>query len=546
MDPTPEEQAAAYAILFGNYTCGKPPAPPPELLNGGRKSTRTRSHNNRRRRHSQRGGAKLGPHAQDWAGAAEQNMTSTNPTANATLRFYRLIIFVDIIHLLQLDSRAVDLGQCNALSDIICRHLTDEDVLTAYLTAKFGSKCEVVFGMAGAGYAACQSGALPYFTRILTYISSLPGLESVSTFAVTVVDATMDILGLGASFYGIINWGLLLFGFSKMYTNLGAPPTQDIVEERLPRPLAILYRFVLRPLLVSGVVTASQAFSQIPGGIKKLFTAAKYYKEHGAGAALRDACRSITPTLDKLIDSSDTNPRVFIQLGKNFEDIINEFTKNTAVANQLKCRFMTQFANEEGASKLLAALRVTIDPACASSGAAARVVTNPPTFASNAVLSAPGAVAGVDPTSQAVLSAPGYQQLPPPQTTLSQPQQQQQASYQQYQQQPQQPQQPTFLDQYQPNSNSHKDSLRKVRGGIVRPGTGTSSKPDLRLLNELAIKSTGTGINRKSTRDEWGPRGPRGGSSKHKKKHPRPTNKRKLLVKRVRRRSMKNKKKGKW
>lgn len=38
-----------------------------------------------------------------------------------------------------------------------------------------------------------------------------------------------------------------------------------------------------------------------------------------------------------------------------------------------------------------------------------------------------------------------------------------------------------------------------------------------------------------------------GGSSKHKKKHPRSTNKRKLLVKRVRRRrSMKNKNKGKW
>ena len=37
-----------------------------------------------------------------------------------------------------------------------------------------------------------------------------------------------------------------------------------------------------------------------------------------------------------------------------------------------------------------------------------------------------------------------------------------------------------------------------------------------------------------------------GGSSKHKKKHPRSTNKRKLLVKRIRRRSMKNKNKGKW
>jgi hypothetical protein len=37
--------------------------------------------------------------------------------------------------------------------------------------------------------------------------------------------------------------------------------------------------------------------------------------------------------------------------------------------------------------------------------------------------------------------------------------------------------------------------------------------------------------------------GMRGGSSKHKKKHPRSTNKRKLLVKRVRRRSMKHKKK---
>lgn len=46
-----------------------------------------------------------------------------------------------------------------------------------------------------------------------------------------------------------------------------------------------------------------------------------------------------------------------------------------------------------------------------------------------------------------------------------------------------------------------------------------------------------------SRRPGDGPRYRRGGSSKHKKKHPRSTNKRKLLVKRIRRRSMKHKKK---
>ena len=507
MDPTPEEQAAAYAILYGSdYDCSIPPVPPPELLNGGRKSTRTRSHNNRRRRrHSQRGGVKLGRKARDWAAAAEQNMISTNPTANATLRFYRLIIFVDIIHLLGLDKEEVNLDQCNALSDIICFNLDDEAVLTAYLTAKFGSKCEVMFGLAGAGYAASQSGALPYFTRILTYISSIPGLKSVSTFAVIIVDATMDILGLGASFYGIINWGLLLFGFSKMYTNFKAPPTQDIVEARLPRPLAILYRFVFKPLVVSGVVTASQAFSQIPGGIKKLFTAAKYYKERGAGAALRDTCRAITPTLDKLIASTDTDPSVFIQLGKNFEKIINEFTQTPAVANQLKCRFMNQFADEKGAAELLAAFRVTIEPACtassgaaASFGAATRVVTNPSTFASNVVLSAP--------------EYPPQPTLSPPQPTISQPQQQ------------------------------HRQQQQ-------RPVRGSMHEEHSRLLQTTMGHMPASGSNR--TEPYRDPRGPvrrygRGGSSKHKKKHPRPTNKRKLLVKRVRRRSMKNKNKGKW
>jgi hypothetical protein len=451
-------------------------------------------------------------------------MINTNPTANATLRFYRLIIFVDIIHLLQLDSRDVDLRQCNNLADIICRHLHDEAVLTAYLTARFGSRYEVGLGLVGAGYAASQSGALPYFTRVLTYISgSLPGLGPVYTYAVTIVEATMDIFGLSASFCGIINWGLLLFGFHSMYKNFRAPPNIDIVEAGLPRPLAMLYRFVLKPLLINSVTTAYQAFSQLPGGIKGLLTAAKRYRESGARVVLQHACSAITPTLTKLIVSTEINPSVFIQLGENFEgiitDIITEFKtkypETAGTAERLKCRFMTQFANEEGAANLLAALKVQVDTACtASSGAAARVVTNLPTSASQAVLSAPGAV------------AQQYQQLPPPQLAFPPPQTTFSPPQTTYQLAPDlmHPERSKLLQTtmgYMPASGSSGYRADPYHDGRNRKGRDES-------------KDDGRGRDRR--------RG--GGSSKHKKKHPRSTNKRKLLVKRVRRRrtTMKNKK----
>jgi hypothetical protein len=98
-------------------------------------------------------------------------------------------------------------------------------------------------------------------------------------------------------------------------------------------------------------------------------------------------------------------------------------------------------------------------------------------------------------------------------------QQQQQQQEQQEQQPPQQQQQQQQQEQQQQQQQQQEQQQQQLRGKRSRGGDGDDDRRDRR-------------------------RG--GGSSNRKKKHPRSTNKQKLLAKRVRRRSMKNKKKGKW
>ena len=516
MEVTPEE---AQQALFGNV-CSNPNPNPPEFIpmdipmisnrGGGRKSTRVRTHSSRhrRRRHAQRGGA-LGTHSQTWAEEAERLMKADCPAANTTLRFYRLIIFVDIIHLLRLDQEQLDPDRCKKLVGIICKYLNNEDVLAAYLVAKFGSIYKVMFGLAGVARDLANRGAFPYFTRILTYIQTNETLANISTFAVTLVAGTLDVFGLDSSFDGIINWALMAYGLHVVVDNYrkGHRGEEDIIYDFLSKrrpttPFAIIYGYVLKPLVISGIGTSYDFFSQFPDVTMRVISAASHYREQGVGAAISDAtgaargmCAAVTgPIIAKLvgwITTSQANPIILSQLGFTFEAIITEFDESPQRAVELKCAFIKQFANggtkQEVADRtmLLNQLHALTMCSPAPQGAAASF----------------GAALG-NPTQGAAASFGA---------ALGNPTHGAAASF------------VNPLGGVVRNSTDNAN-LRKPKGGVEKPdkGTGTGRKPS-----------------------RWDQVGPRGGSSKHKKKHPRPTNKRKLLIKRVRRRrtTMKNKNK---
>ena len=564
MNPTPEEQEEAFKKLFGNYTCGQPPVPPSWSggMGDGRKSTRIRSHNSsrRRRRHAQRGGAKLGPYAEEWAKYGEFMITENESVerdkrgvqTTATLRFYRTIVFVDIVHLLGLDSYPVDVAKCTKLADIICKHLQHEDILTAYIGAKMGSKWQVALGMTGVssvGYAISQEESVyTYFAQLLAYISTTTFSGKVYEFAVRI----LNFYGVGTSFTGIIFSGLFLHGMYTMIYNFVTKryPGPDFIERNIGRA-APVYKYILRPVFLGSLIQGYNIGSGIPPLYARILNAAKrYINPGGGGEAMRDVCDTISPTLDKLIGSTQVDPDLLVGLVEQFGQIIHEFSPEDD--ERLKCRFMNQFASSDDGLKLLVDFKVPEDyrpelqKEIAAAAAACPVGSSRPA----------AAAAAVQPPSPVQVSPAQYQPPPLPFSPL-----------------------PVGVVSSvsvgvgnPPDRWMHPARLRRMRqsrmgqqsaqpGGFGSQGPpgGFGSQPGglgAAVVNPASERSkllrTTYGIGKLKKQTQWDGVDPnkkrKGGSSKHKKKHPRTTNKRKLLVKRVRRRSMKNKnkKKGKW
>lgn len=454
-----QEDADAYNFLYRNYKCDAKSPPTMQVVKKRARETGSKIHSRRSQVGSQVGGARLGQYATEWVEMGELMIKEKEEaraagrereTSTATLRFYRLIIFIETVNLSGLDQQSIhghghgsndNRLKCSNLVDIICLNLTNEAVLTAYLTSQFGSKLSVAFGLTGIGFVAHtltqEDNAFTYLIQILTYISSNEYVQPVGSFA---LDTVLTFYGIGGSFTGIMNAGLLLYSIYNMIRSAvtGQYPQPDIIERNIAVKLVPVYKYFLKPLFITPFVQAYGAASRIPSALGSIFRAAKRYISLRAPALVtQDACSAISPTLDKLIGSTEIDPRLLIELGETFNHILTEFAPERAA--RLKCNFMKQFTTADGGgTRLLLELGILTSPEEATAVAAvARATSACPAVTSRA----------------------------------------------------------------------------------------------------LALASIG--------RSKSPPYGS-GGSSKHKKKHSRPTNKRKLLVKRVRRRSMRNKKKGKW
>lgn len=493
-----EEQKLAYEKLFG-VRVGECPPQPKVMEGNGRKFTRIRSRSRRPRRHPQRGGA-LGANAPGWAKTAQDIMSQTCPAdTSKTLQFYRLIIFIDLINLLELDSQQPDRDKCNDLVTAICTHLNDENILTAYFRCTFGSLTDVVGGVAGTAYAA--SSIFPYFTQVLTYIVSNPATTMVVNLALTFVSNVLPYTGLDPRTpTGIINWGIVIYGLF----NPGPPSPAQVatVEQSFLRRQGSN----IQQIVITRVKTTVRAFSDAPGGLMRIIKAAKYYAEHGARQAVTDACSgAVRMVLGTLVSSGEVRQDMLIQLGGAFERIVQQVSPEKAA--EMKCKFIKQFTDQAGA-ELLQELQTAaiIDPAKMQAAVATVCVSTavPPTVSLPPALSVPPPVYPVGPHSLSI--------HPPPQPHWG-------------------------------NMNHERFNRLTSRGGI----TGTNFKPKITqvipggIIDPANLDSSLRVQQQPKANSRWDKKS--GGSSKHKKNHPRPTNKRKLLVKRVRRRSMKHKKK---
>ena len=465
--------AQAHTILFGNYVCGneliEPPIIRPGAAQGGRKSTRIHTRNSsrhrlrhRHRRHAQRGGA-LGTYSRAWAEAAEQLMKTNYSQASATLRFYRLIIFVDLIHLLELDKQQLKglNDRCKKLVDLICTHLNDERLLTAYFKSKFGSMQNVIWGAAGLVYEVHRQGIFSYFTQALSYISTSETVATLYSYAVTIVDKTMEIWGLGWSLSGIVNWALLLYGIKQLFSKLPGEKQQSVIQR--------IFNFA-----IGSFITAKDGFIAFPGMVGTVLTKAKEYYSRGARnvatGAKNSACSAV---VNRLVDSKIT-PEMLLQLGTTFETIISDFDPSRV--NELKCMLMSRITDPV----LIADLNELANPDSRCAAMSGAALGNPAQGAAAAAFSPA--------TGQ---QSPTLFRSPAPGPALG-------------------------TDQWR----THPDRL-----AMMIRATPYGNRPE-------------PGKSRNESRVSGNTK--RGGSSKHKKKHPRSTNKRKRLGRR------RTKNKGKW
>ena len=256
---TPLTNEQAFAIVFGSDDCTKNPLL--RSMGGGRKYTRVRTR--RSRRHAQRGGVKpLGPHAGEWSRRGEQLLIELDQTSTKTLRFYRLIIFIDILHLLKLDATPVSEAECKKLMGIIFHKLKDENILTAYFTNKFGSKLNVLCGTTGVSVIAYgiskTESIFSFFIRLLAYI---PGKEIVCDVAHGFVDFTLMFYGIDDTAMGYVYTFMFLNGIYTTVRNFvtGEYPPPDFIEDNIGR-LAPLYKYGVKPLFLGSFIQGYDVF----------------------------------------------------------------------------------------------------------------------------------------------------------------------------------------------------------------------------------------------------------------------------------------------
>ena len=496
-------------------------------MEGGSKPIRNRSRRRHRRRPRtiQRGGAMT-----QWANCAYDELIKIDGSGDTTLVFYQLIIFIDIIRVLKKEDD-FNADDCEAIVRIIRANLTNANVLSAYfqsfldnITAtqlKNGIAATATVSFLGYNYGPTLVQGLAMIVGVIGGVIPAPTLK----YGLVVCATEFVNYLTSVSFSGAIMIGVFIHSYfypsGKHYSPL--PPEYYAITD-IPDAVAYFASHVAS----MGGVAAENKFIQIKSFFRAIVdrvesgirfmtwsvkTALLYYRTTGIMGATADACDKITAATLERMAINPVTPMELAQLSSNITTILTQIGQQIPSFTEA----VTQALSTANIYCIESDIHGAVDvprPLCRP---VSDVLINTIEYM-RAQAEAAAARASQEPR---VLPAPAQAVL----GAVSQP--------------PQVPAAGPATFSVPPPYRSRSRSRSRGRDGDYR-GMDDRRRDD--RDRDYRRRDDKDGMRRDDRRRDYRVGGSRmnGGSSKHKKKYPRSTNKRKLLVKRVRRRSMKH------
>ena len=346
-----------YNTLFPDSACTLSVTP---SMGGGKKSSRIKGRRKKQQRHRLQHGGVVGRYMTEWVTCASRiicELDIPNSTKNRMLSFYQLIIFTDIAKLLQKDLVQLNTRDCETIAKCICKHLDNADILGAYLTSVFTSAPNTSLFLAGASLAAGASiyvagSCLPAYTMALTYINSFSEftfpyyIEAIITVISTVWAWTGGILITAHTpthFFGVMNFGVLIH--KRFYKHIYTPPRFDnppiTTIRQIPKKIGTAaINLALEFVSWQGVMNQISGYSRLclktykiainmPSAVRSCINAAKRYKDLSTFSAARTAasndCDKVAGViLDTLSTDPDYTPEQMHFFLEKFEIILTE------------------------------------------------------------------------------------------------------------------------------------------------------------------------------------------------------------------------------
>ena len=457
---------------------------------GGSKSIRNRNRrSNRSNRMRNRHRVQHGGSREDWITHACQ-LIFPQPAENpfTTLGFYQLIMFLGILDYLKLSELPLDQDKCTALVGIIQTNLTNEDILASYINSMLAgtTRPRVIAGALTVAWHwdSISSIILSGIHFILSAASTI-AYSSATEFIIQKVLAAYTFLGARLT----VSIGMMLYSLIPRIVLTGPSGLAAAIAPESVDGQSYAYTFTTNACgIAQGQVQKTfdvfhamiTSICNISTAILRAGSAAKRYYQN----PITIQENAVTRLLDYVTSKGPVTPERMGMLNAQLQQILRQIQQSQLLSQYVTAG--TTECNDANIAQALAAISPIpgqLAPTAAHMASAASPDPRvPPATAPVVVL--PGVS-----QPQVVASGPATFSVPPP----------------------------------QPQQSKYWGIDKESRPPIPRR---TNSRWD---VVEPVKKPNDKGKN--------------GGSSKHKKKHPRSTNKRKLLVKRVRRRSMKHKKK---
>ncbi len=494
----------------------------PKGLGGG-------SRRRRRPRSIQRGGD---PHMADWVKCAYMVITVENTIPFIPVHLYTLVVFANIIKLLKLDQESLDKGNCEQILGIIRSKLGSKDFLGAYIQsclvtnltmsqeelARVAAKEFLVYQTLTQLDNFIQTMTGNNITEILAFI--VPNIITVASYLVTMPTTISSVSGI--ALLGIVH-GYFFPDPAKIQWTF-AREADDV--SRTSHLVGVVSAVAHNRFLATKnlfLATIKQIANFINFARQSSIVARQILDDPIVGVPV--ACRAIADkTLASMSSPSEADTlHTLSQLSQSIHEILVEIGKLPRYTDKVRAVLQMNIHCTSEDLRAVHECKLTMSPDFKAVADQVNAVNEAAAASSASISTSPTMAAAAAAAASASTSPVGAAAAAVVPTGVSHPQ--------------------GVKQMMGPYSSSIPRPPMGAKGGIVR----LDPSHDANAMQSAVQSVIGVDSRPRRAPTRWGPPLSRkGGSSKHKKKHPRSTNKRKLLVKRIRRRSMKHKKKGKW